>query len=275
MNTRSRVCRSCGGLNGAGEQRCYRCGVALGGLGPALGAWFSRPAVATQTLVALCCVNFAFLVYINGSMPLSLIGAGPRLSAMAQTGAIMLDFASREPWRLLAAVYGHLGVLHLGMNMLALVQLGRAVEQQLGSARLVVLFTVTGVLGFVASGLWYGHLSPPTAGASGALFGLLGHQIGVLHAQNNPNTKSLLLQQLAYALAMALLLPVNNAAHFGGFAAGFGMGWLFFFEKRPARLESLARAAALVCLGLAVASIVLSARSPLVAEARVYDALRD
>ncbi len=271
MNGRAQVCKSCGGLNGGDEARCYRCGASLRGPGPWLAQLLASPDWATRTLLSLCCLDFAVLVWVNGSLPLALIGPPPSLESMVRSGALFFDYGTREPWRLLSAVYGHLGLLHLGMNMLALVQFGRRIEAQLGGARLVVLFTVTGVLGFVGSMLWYGDMSPPTAGASGALFGFLGYMIGVLHARKDPNTRSILLQQLAYALVFALLVPVNNAAHLGGFVSGFVAGRLFYLERRPLRLENAFRVLAVVCLLAAVISVVLSITSPLGAEARVYD----
>ncbi|HSC85623.1 MAG TPA: rhomboid family intramembrane serine protease [Polyangiaceae bacterium] len=267
----SRVCRACGGLNGEDEARCYRCGKPLAGMGPSLNELFNQPAIATRILLALCCVDFAYLVWVNGSLPLAIIGPGPSLESMVRSGALFLDFASREPWRLLAAVYSHLGVLHLGMNMMALVQFGRAIEDRLGSARLVVLFTVTGIVGFLASMLWYGPESPPTAGASGALFGFVGYLIGVLHARKDPNTRSIVMQQLAYAVAFALLVPVNNAAHLGGFVSGFAAGRLFHLERNPHRAEPVFRVLAVLSLLAAVASMVLSATSPLGQLAHAYD----
>lgn len=232
------------------------------------------PSVATRILLALCVLNFAWMTWANQGLAISLIGDGPSLSSLVQAGGIVGSITEVEPWRYLSAVYVHLGILHLAMNMFALMSLGQGVEAHLGSARMILLFTLTGILGFLASRVWYGPVSPGTAGASGAIFGLMGYQVGVLHARKDPRTKSLVLQELAFVVAFALLFPVNNAAHLGGFVAGFAGGWLFFLEKRPYRLEPLARAVALGCLLLAVLSVGLSARSPVAEEARQVDRLR-
>src|SRR5690606_8265713 len=153
-----------------------------------------------------------------------------------------------EPWRYLSAVYVHLGALHLVMNSMALLALGRRAEQRVGGARMIVVFTLTGIGGFVASTLWYGASGPLTAGASGALFGLMGHEIGQMHAQRDPRLKDILVQFLAYAVAFALLFSVNNAAHIGGFVLGYPLGRAFYLERRPWRRALWFRGLAAVSL---------------------------
>ncbi len=90
-----------------------------------------------------------------------------------------------EPWRMLSAVFVHLGVLHLVMNMSALAWLGRAIEGSLGSWRMIAIFVISGLAGFYLSCLYYGP-GPPTAGASGAIFGLVGAQL----AEDETRTRS-------------------------------------------------------------------------------------
>ena len=75
-------------------------------------------------------------------------------------------------------------------------------------------------------------------------------------------------------VAMALLFPVNNAAHVGGFLAGFPLGILFFREKRPWRLDVFFGGLAGILTLLSLVSIGLSMRSPLVREAKQIEAVR-
>ena len=74
-------------------------------------------------------------------------------------------------WTLLTAIYLHGSVLHILFNVLWIRQLGPAVEQLYGPSRLVVIFTVAGAAGLLASNLLG---LPLTIGASGSIFGLLG-----------------------------------------------------------------------------------------------------
>jgi rhomboid protease GluP len=75
-------------------------------------------------------------------------------------------------WRLVACVFLHVGMLHLVLNATGLFILGWIAEDLFGAARVIALFALAGVSGAVAS-----YLAAPvgiSAGASGAVFGLLG-----------------------------------------------------------------------------------------------------
>lgn len=75
-------------------------------------------------------------------------------------------------WRLLTSVFLHFGLLHVAFNMLALYVNGLMAERIFGSVRYLVIYLVAGLAGSVASLLW--HPVVNGAGASGAIFGILG-----------------------------------------------------------------------------------------------------
>jgi rhomboid protease GluP len=223
------------------------------------------PFLATRILLGLCLVDFALMVLDHGGLPMAMLGrlgSPPSGSELLRWGGLLGSVAEKEPWRYLSAVYVHLDPLHLLFNGMALLALGRRTEQRVGGPRMVVAFTVTGVVGFLASAYWYGGLPYGTAGASGALFGLMGHEIGQMHASRDPRLKDVLFQFGAYTLAFALMFNVNNAAHLGGFVAGYPLGRLFASEKRPWLRTRLLQALAGLCILASVASLVLSASSP-------------
>lgn len=187
-----------------------------------------------------------------------------RWGALVYLPAFPVGLGRMEPWRFVSAIYVHMGVLHIVFNASALLYYGRAVEERIGSARFAICFFTTGVLGFLASDVWYvstGALAF-SAGASGAIFGLIGVVVGYLFAKRDPEYK----RQLAYAVVMALVvgiaLQVNNAAHAGGFVAGLPLGYLFYRERRPERLRWLVNALALASVLASLGSLVLSQRSP-------------
>src|SRR5262249_35984957 len=80
--------------------------------------------------------------------------------------------AAGEWWRLISCVFVHVGGLHLLVNAIFLIVLGRLAEDIFGTACMVAIFGLAGVVGAPASNL----ASPAgaSAGASGAVFGLLG-----------------------------------------------------------------------------------------------------
>ena len=91
----------------------------------------------------------------------------------------MLGFG--EYWRLLTSGFMHFGLLHIAFNMYALWVLGRDVEMALGSARFCVLYILS-LLAGSATVVWYADPDSATAGASGAIFGLLGAELIVVLA---------------------------------------------------------------------------------------------
>lgn len=81
--------------------------------------------------------------------------------------------ASGEWWRLLTSGFLHYGPIHLLMNMFALWIIGRDLEVLLGRARFLVLYLVA-LLGGSTAVFMFSDVRSATAGASGAVFGLMG-----------------------------------------------------------------------------------------------------
>jgi membrane associated rhomboid family serine protease len=276
----SRVCPQCGRLNAAEDKTCYNCGKRLPGplASSALGFLtnFSADGLpATKLIAAICIVVYGLMMLSEGSFRFDVAVSGAfKLSTLLRFGVLVQELAWHEPWRLLAAVYMHFGLLHIGVNMFSLISLGRTLEPHFGSARFFILYTLTGLLGFTVSQWWYGS-SPPTAGASGAIFGLVGAVVGVLLARRDPRWRRSLVNYLVYAVILSLMLPVNTAAHIGGFFAGIVVGALFEREKQPHRRAGMMLAVAGVCLLASVGSVVLSATSPVWKQVRRAELARD
>lgn len=223
-----------------------------------LDSWFDQPRAATKFLVGFCLFDFAALVIMNGGLPWGFFGPPLRLDAAIGAGAIALNLAELQPWRLLSAVFVHLSVLHLGMNLFALQSLGGGIEDKFGSARLVLVFGLCGIWGFVASRIWYGPVGPTTAGASGALFGMIGVEVGYLASRRDPHAKDVFVQNLIMGLALAFVMPVNNPAHLGGFVAGLVLG-VIFDRTKPSRFRKrVERWGALLLLGSALLSVLFA-----------------
>jgi rhomboid protease GluP len=235
-----------------------------------LGAWhvaLGRESPLAKLYVGVCVIAWALMTLTGGGF--SLLG-GTRYSVAIRWGAIATNFepllpdlGRAEPWRYLAAMFVHFGALHIGFNMMALWDLGRVIEQRLGSARFVLIFVVTGILGFVVSDVWYEYAASRavvTGGASGGLFGLVAALVGYMYAGRDPAWKQLLVRVLVYAVIFAIAFPVNNAAHAGGFVVGVALGFLFYKERRPwQRTRWLGWiAAALVVASLASIALSLS-----------------
>jgi rhomboid protease GluP len=135
-----------------------------------------------------------------------------------------------EWWRLLTAVFIHFGLFHILFNMIALVSFGPLVERLYGSLLYLLIYLLTGILASLASISW--HPAINSAGASGAIFGILGALLaGPLRAgERFPEDMSRpILRATVIVVGWALYSGfrsqgVDNAAHLGGLASGFILG---------------------------------------------------
>jgi membrane associated rhomboid family serine protease len=80
--------------------------------------------------------------------------------------------ANGDWWRLITAAFLHASLIHIGLNMLALVWLGAPVERYLGHFQYLALYMVSGLAG--SAGALIATPNGFTVGASGAIFGILG-----------------------------------------------------------------------------------------------------
>jgi len=276
MSQGSRVCPHCGGLNGIDEKTCYRCHKSLPGpvAGSVKGLWQEALGVEfpmTKLLWGLSVIVFAACIAVD-HLPVT---GSFRGSTYLRFGALVGEVAALEPWRFVSAIYVHAGVLHILFNSIALVDLGRLIEAEFRSARMAVLFVLSGALGFVASYLWRGN-DTFTLGASGGIFGLIG-AIGALYVKRRDEfLRGVLVRLFVYAVAMAVLMPrIDHAAHLGGLATGFVVGLAFAYERRRRWVGGLmALLAALALIG-SVASVALSAQSPVWKQQRAWELMHE
>lgn len=273
----ARVCPYCRQLNSVTEKRCYSCGRRLPGpfvLG-VLKTYrdvLGLEAPMTRLIIGIELALFVLAVLVNGGVPpITGFIANERrfsVSTLVSFGALGGGLGAVEPFRVLSAVFVHMSLLHVGMNMLTHMSFARPLEQLLGSARLCLIFVLSGVLGFVASEIWYGWSGPLTAGASGGVFGEIGAIVGVLYARRDPTWKKALARNMVLALILGILLPVNTPAHLGGFFAGILLAFALSQEVTKLRLHRTMAVLAAFSLVASVGSVVLSAVSPYAVELR-------
>ncbi|MEZ0487935.1 rhomboid family intramembrane serine protease [Fibrella sp. GW2-5] len=136
-----------------------------------------------------------------------------------------------EPWRLLTACFLHIGIIHLAVNMMSLRYLGMQIEPLVGSWRFLVAYLVTGLTGSLGS-LWW-HDVAVSAGASGAIFGMVGVQLALVMTDlfNKEARKGLLkstLSVIGINLLIGISIGADNAAHIGGLLGGVVCGMSFY-----------------------------------------------
>lgn len=267
------TCPWCGYYNANDEAHCGRCGQRLPppGVARLLKSLGNPSLLVTKTLVFLNVVVFLLQFLDAQSTGANALERMP-VSTLLRFGALTNGLEWTEPARLLASCFVHMSPMHILFNMMALVQLGRIGEEAIGPTRYLVTYVVSGVLGFVASGLWYalGEGGKPyiTAGASGAIFGLTGLLVAGLAVRRDPRWKELLVQQLIYSFIMYFALHTNQAAHLGGLVVGIAFGALFFVEKPEWKLSPLVAVLATLCGLASIASLVIPHTSSLWRQAR-------
>lgn len=164
-----------------------------------------------------------------------------------------------EWYRLVTSGFLHFGIFHLAVNMWALWILGQSVEQFGGRLRFGVIYAVSLLAGSFGSLL----LEPGavSAGASGAVFGLMGALFLALRANGIPFRNSPLLNVLVLNVIITFAIPgISKGAHFGGLAGGALAGWLLFdLARRPNVGDKVAYGlCAVVGVACVVASVVFA-----------------
>ena len=121
-------------------------------------------------------------------------------------------------WRLVTAMFLHGGVYHVGLNMLSLLLIGRAVEQYLGTARYIGLYFVAGLAG--SAGALLQAPLVPSLGASGAVFGILGAML-ILEWQITGRFAGQAMTWIVINLVISFSIPnISWGAHVGGLIGG-------------------------------------------------------
>lgn len=260
------LCYACGKLNRADASACFYCGrrnPGLWGFGPTLGRFVGRLDFARLVTIVAVAAYVASLLLDPGGLlrargPFDFLApSGPALNALGMTGAIAWHLG--RWWTVLTAIYLHGSLLHLVFNLLWIRQMASDVEEVFGHARFIVIFTVSGALGFVLSNVVG---VPFTLGASGAVFGLFGAMVYYGRQRGGFFGQAVLRQYGTWALVIFVLgfLPgfhVNNWGHGGGFAGGFLAAMAL--GAGAGRSESgIHRVLAAICLGLTAVAFALA-----------------
>lgn len=165
--------------------------------------------------------------------PLSFLSPSNKsLLVLGSTGTVAILELHRW-WSLLSANYLHGGILHILFNMVALRQIGPIVIREYGSHRMIAIYTLGGVAGFVLSFLAGVRF---TIGASAAVCSLIGAILYYGKSRGGIYGQNLFSQIGGWAISIfvfGLIVPgINNWGHGGGMVAGALLGYLLGYQEK-------------------------------------------
>jgi rhomboid protease GluP len=256
ITTKDRVCPYCNEKVGPRAAELNAAGGVIGGF---------IPHARFNTMLILLVNGGLFVATVLASMK---SGQG---SAMGLSGGVLYDFGAKiglrflvangaehgQWWRLVTAGFLHGGLFHILMNSWVLFDLGAQVEEIYGANRMWVIYFLASCSGFLVSAWWNPALS---IGASAGICGLIGAMIALGVRHRNPMgdaIRGMYIRWMVYILLMGMLpfFSIDNAAHIGGLAGGFGVAYVAGLPGRQgSAAESLWRVAAWSCVILTLVS---------------------
>ncbi len=178
----------------------------------------------TKLFMAINIIYFIYMTTQGGTTDIyNLIKFGAKYNPL---------IASGEYYRLFTNMFIHIGIVHLLLNTYALKILGKDSEAIYGSSKFLIIYIVSGIFGGLGSFIFSDAVS---AGASGAIFGLIGSYLYfgikkplIFSARYGMNLIVLLVINIIFGLSSG---NIDNFAHFGGLLGGFLTSWSLGLKK--------------------------------------------
>ena len=268
--TRFRECPACGNPTPAASVACAFCGALFAEADVAaretvnedrfLRALFTRSNPFTMIFIGVN-VGVFVLMCLAGGFAVTSVNPEVLRGFGAKQNNLIAE--QHQYWRLITAIFIHIGIIHLLLNNYALWIIGQEIERIYGSARFVVLYLVTGVIGSVGSYAF--NPQATSAGASGAIFGLFGVMatFAFKYRKEIPQRLSReIRRRVLPVIAINLVFGfsvriVDNAAHVGGLLAGIALALAVPYMRPTERITPLLwRALQMVCLVVILISFV-------------------
>lgn len=186
------------------------------------------------------CNNILIGINVIVFLGMSLFGMTEDAEFMLQHGAMYAPYVveGHEYYRLCTCMFMHFGFAHLVNNMLVLFIVGQYLEEELGTIKYLVVYMAAGLGANILSlcyDVYTGNYAV-SAGASGAIFGIIGAMLYVV-IRNRGQVGTLTSRGLIIMIALSLYLGftstgVDNLAHIGGLVTGFIMAMLVYRKRR-------------------------------------------
>ena len=194
---------------------------------------YKKP-IITYSIITLCILLFALMYVLgNGSKDIeTLLFFGANLDDLVRNG----DF-----YRLVTCIFLHIGFFHLLCNMYSLYIIGKEIESLYGKIKYLIIFLGSGICGSILSTA-FTH-NTVSAGASGAIFGLLGSLLyfGYYYRAYLGNSiKKSILPVIAINLFIGFTNSgIDNAAHIGGLVGGILISMMVGVPGKKSKIDNI------------------------------------
>jgi membrane associated rhomboid family serine protease len=193
------------------------------------GAELTGRSVVIPVLAAINVVIFAVTVVQARSLANNAVAP-----LFQQWGLWPTAVADGAWWRLLTSGFLHFGPIHLAFNMIALWVIGRDLEQVLGRTRFLLVYLVS-LLGGSGAVFLFENENSMTAGASGAVFGLMGGLAVVLLRMRRSPRPALTI--ILLNVIISFVVPgISIFGHLGGLAFGAAVTTGLVYAPRDRRM---------------------------------------
>lgn len=234
---RHRHCGQCSQLLLIEERVCHQCGARQ--LSPSWLLRLSRslsitPEAVIPVLASLCLAGYLLQIYFGGSL-----FGGLGTSAEVQRELLVMGAAlnviplehylGAQSWRLFTYTCMHGNLMHIGFNLVALLQIGPLVARTFGFSRTLFIWVFSGATAILLP-LLVTSIGT-TIGASGSVFGLIGCAMAFGHRVGTPQglfIRNKMIEWTIFCTLFGMMMGgVAHSAHFGGLIGGALLSWVF------------------------------------------------
>lgn len=178
-----------------------------------------KKAKVSQILILFNVITFVFLnVILNDPLnPLELV------KKLAQEKDVVIN---GEYWRLVSSIFIHWDIGHLFNNMIGLLLFGTILELQFSKKFYILTYFICGLMGSLFTFLLTGS-GIYSAGASGAIFGLMGVSF-MIFSKRGKNIYYFGLFYIIYSLVYSLQPNIGFWSHLFGLITGLVVGYVYY-----------------------------------------------
>lgn len=187
----------------------------------------NKKPIITLTIISINVIVF-LLMYVLGDGSLSsktLINFGANYLPLTKSG---------EYYRLLTSAFLHIGIVHLILNMYSLFVIGTSIEYFYGKLKYILIYLYSALIGSLFTVILSSN-NTVAAGASGAIFGLLGALFYFGYHYRGYIGNAIISQVIPiilFNLFFGFITPgIGNAAHIGGLIGGYIISMATGFDK--------------------------------------------